>query len=125
MDTVATAVQHGVFAQSASAQAKVAGGAGKAPVAALARGRLPACIIDRDKQPFTLPITAMMQPGQPLYDMVADVVLPAEHSGNLFNAVEMKSLFARQTARPANQTAELLWSILILERWLAVRGLQL
>lgn len=75
--------------------------------------------MDRDKQPFTLPITAMIQPGQPLYDMVGDVVLSAERSGNLFNAVEVKSLFARQTARPANQTAELLWSILILERWLA------
>ncbi|MEV6138200.1 asparagine synthase (glutamine-hydrolyzing) [Nocardia sp. NPDC051990] len=113
------------FASQLPARAKTAGGTGKAPVAAVARGRLPACIVDRDKQPFTLPITAMMRPGQPLYDMVGDIVLPVERSGNLFNAVEVKSLFARQTARPANQTAQLLWSILILERWLAVRGLQL
>ncbi|RJO73390.1 hypothetical protein D5S18_19355 [Nocardia panacis] len=97
----------------------------KAPVAAVARGMLPDSIIDRDKQPFTLPITAMMAQGQPLHDMVGDLVLPAAHCGNLFNAVHVKSLFERQTSRPTNQTAELLWSILILERWLAVRGLRL
>ncbi|WP_194838547.1 asparagine synthase (glutamine-hydrolyzing) [Nocardia sp. XZ_19_369] len=113
------------FAHQLPASAKIGDGRGKAPVTDLGRGVLPQSIIDRPKQPFTLPITAMMRPGQPLHEMVGDVVLAAHRCKDLFDPLMVKESFARHSDAPNDQDAQLLWSILILETWLSVRGLTL
>lgn len=114
------------LAHSLPAAAKIGAGSGKAPVAGAARTTIPAAVIERPKQPFTLPIAAMMVPGQPLYDLVGDTVLAGSlRSGHVFEQASLRELFTAQTQQPAAQPAELLWSVLVLERWLAVRGLKL
>ncbi|WP_433717187.1 asparagine synthase (glutamine-hydrolyzing) (plasmid) [Nocardia sp. CA-084685] len=114
------------FAHQLPAHLKLADGIGKAPVAAAAKTVIPQRIIDRPKQPFTLPVHAMMVPGQPLYDMVGDIVLPLTHTSGLFDPVVVKALFTQQGSHtPTAGTANLLWSILILELWLDIGGLHL
>ncbi|WP_280423129.1 asparagine synthase (glutamine-hydrolyzing) [Nocardia carnea] len=114
------------FAHQLPAHLKIAGGVGKAPIAAAAAGLIPDRIINRTKQPFTLPIAAMMRPGQPLFDMVGDIVLPMRRSANILDAITVKTLFNQQASGATEPGApSILWSILILEMWLAVRGLTL
>lgn len=114
------------FAHHLPAHLKIADGIGKAPVASAARSVIPRHIIDRPKQPFTLPIAAMMTPGQPLFDMVGDIALPVQRTAALLDPVAVKSLFAQQASGTAGpDTAALLWSILILEMWLATHRLTL
>jgi hypothetical protein len=58
--------------------------------------------------------------------MVGDVVLtPRAQCGSLLEWQDLKRVFERQTAEPTAGNAHLLWSILILELWLATHGLRL
>ncbi|MGW2644084.1 asparagine synthase (glutamine-hydrolyzing) [Streptomyces sp. NPDC001393] len=114
------------FAHALPATLKVAGGTVKAPVALAARRWLPAGIIERPKQPFTLPIAAMIQPGEALYDLIGDTLLgPDPRCGALFRREVVQDLFQLQTESPHADAAETLWSLLVLETWLSVRGLTL
>ncbi|MFH8759058.1 asparagine synthase (glutamine-hydrolyzing) [Streptomyces atroolivaceus] len=83
-----------------------------------ADGLLPHSVLNRPKQPFTLPITAMLAPGQRLWAMARDVLSPQalRADGRLrYEAVD--ALFAEQTARPSDQVSLALWALMSHQMW--------
>ncbi|MFC5724216.1 asparagine synthase (glutamine-hydrolyzing) [Streptomyces gamaensis] len=107
------------LAHALPADVKVAGDTVKAPVAEAARRWVPARIVDRPKQPFTLPIAAMIRPGEALHDMIGDLLLaPGARCHDYVRQDAVRELFHLQTQSPGAHTAEALWSLLVLESWL-------
>lgn len=114
------------FAHALPTALKVVGDQVKAPVARAARRWVPASVVNRPKQPFTLPIVAMIRPGEALYDLIGDVLLgPSPVTGDLFRREVVADLFRMQTETPGAHTADCLWSLLMLELWLSSRDLTL
>ncbi|NKI40902.1 asparagine synthase (glutamine-hydrolyzing) [Streptomyces physcomitrii] len=112
------------FAHALPEEVKVAGDTVKAPLAEAARRWVPRSVLDRPKQPFTLPVTAMIKPGEALYDMIGDLLLAPTARCHAFVRPEaLRELLALQTESPGAHAAEALWSVLMLETWLAARGL--
>ncbi|MGW0698521.1 asparagine synthase-related protein [Streptomyces sp. NPDC002867] len=80
--------------------------------------------LERPKQPFTLPIVAMIKPGEALYDMFGDILLgPGARCRDYFRQDTVRDLFRLQTESPGAHAAEPLWSLLMLETWLSARNL--
>lgn len=98
---------------------RIGGGQVKRALYAAARGLLPESVTNRAKQPFTLPVTAMLAPGWPLWeyarDMLADDRL--RPAGRLDPAA-VRDLFTRQATRPDDTTALTIWALLVYEVWL-------
>ncbi|MFF6995117.1 asparagine synthase (glutamine-hydrolyzing) [Streptomyces sp. NPDC008313] len=114
------------LAHALPAGVKVVGDTVKAPVAEAARRWVPASVVNRPKQPFTLPIAAMIRPGEALYDMIGDLLLrPGARSRDYVRQDTVRDLFRLQTESPGAHAAEPLWSLLMLETWLAARHLTL
>jgi asparagine synthase (glutamine-hydrolysing) len=81
--------------------------------------RLPESILRRRKQPFTLPIAAMIRTGEPLYDFIAEVLdATTIRRRGIFNPTTVASLLRRQREMPDGPTALTLWSLMILELWM-------
>ncbi|PIR11342.1 MAG: asparagine synthase (glutamine-hydrolyzing) [Gammaproteobacteria bacterium CG11_big_fil_rev_8_21_14_0_20_46_22] len=83
-----------------------------------ARDKLPKSIIERPKQPFTLPIVAMMKPGFVLFDIMQST-LTSQVFGNrgLFNQASIMKLIKDQVRHESADTANMLWSVMVLELW--------
>ncbi|MEU7998859.1 asparagine synthase (glutamine-hydrolyzing) [Micromonospora sp. NPDC049060] len=114
------------FAHALPTSLKVVGDQVKAPVAQAARRWVPASVINRPKQPFTLPIAAMIRPGEALYDLIGDVLLgPDPRCGGLLRREAVADLLRMQTENPGAHSADCLWSLLMLELWLSSRNLTL
>ncbi|MEV5593690.1 asparagine synthase (glutamine-hydrolyzing) [Streptomyces sp. NPDC052496] len=112
------------LAHALPAHVKVAGDTVKAPVARAAARWVPRSVINRPKQPFTLPVTAMIKPGEALYDMIGDLLLgPGARCHAYVRRQAVHDLFRTQTETPAAHAAESLWSLLMLETWLTARQL--
>lgn len=112
------------LAHATPAHVKVAGDTVKAPVAEAARRWVPRSVVERPKQPFTLPVTAMIRPGEALYDMIGDLLLgPGARCRDYLRQDTVRDVFRTQTESPARHAAELLWSLLVLETWLRARSL--
>lgn len=112
------------LAHALPAHIKVAGDTVKAPVAEAARRWVPQSVVNRPKQPFTLPITAMIKPGEALYDMIGDLLLgPGARCRDYIRRDAVHDLFRTQTESPTAHAAGLLWSLLMLETWLSARSL--
>jgi asparagine synthase (glutamine-hydrolysing) len=113
------------FAHALPATLKVVGDTVKAPVAHAARRWIPRSVVNRPKQPFTLPIAAMIRPGEALHDMVGDLLLTtAPRCGAFVRRDAVRELFDLQSSSPHPRAAEALWSLLVLETWLAARDLK-
>ncbi|MET8852830.1 asparagine synthase (glutamine-hydrolyzing) [Amycolatopsis sp. NPDC004625] len=83
-----------------------------------ARGLVPASVLDRPKQPFTLPITAMLVPGQPLHGYARDLLTgPSLAHGGQLDPQAVAGLFDAQAARPNDESALAIWSLLIHRIW--------
>ncbi|MFF2885894.1 asparagine synthase (glutamine-hydrolyzing) [Paenibacillus sp. NPDC057967] len=84
-----------------------------------AEGQLPDAILNRKKQPFTLPIDAMMRKGLPLYETV-ERVLDGEtlRRHNLFSPAAVERLLRKQETQPDGKTALTLWSLVIFQLWI-------
>lgn len=83
-----------------------------------ADGLLPASVLNRPKQPFTLPITAMLAPGQRLWSMARDVLSPQalRADGRLrYEAVD--ALFTEQSVRPSDEVSLALWALMSHQMW--------
>ena len=112
------------FAHALPAELKVVDGRVKAPVTEAARPWLPSSVVERPKQPFTLPITAMIRPGEALHQLIGDVLLASgRRCADLIEQREIEELFRLQSAEPTAWAAEALWSVLMAELWLSARGL--
>ncbi|MEW2404474.1 asparagine synthase (glutamine-hydrolyzing) [Streptomyces sp. NPDC046862] len=99
---------------------------GKRVLYAAGAGLLPASVLSRPKQPFTLPLTAMLAPGGPLVDVVCELLSPARlaRDGRL-RPDRVQALLARQFERPSDRDALTLWALAVHELWTeVVRGLR-
>ncbi|MFJ7960954.1 asparagine synthase (glutamine-hydrolyzing) [Streptomyces sp. NPDC096319] len=82
---------------------------------------LPASVLRRPKQPFTLPVAAMLAPGGPLLDLVREMLSPARLVlGGKIRADRAAKLLARHLEHPTPQAALTLWSLAVHELWTEV-----
>lgn len=85
------------------------------------RELLPATVLNRPKQPFTLPLAAMLSSDSPLMDTVKELLSPARlaRDGRL-RPDRVQALLARHAARPSDSDALALWAIAVHELWAEV-----
>ncbi|MFJ3969578.1 asparagine synthase (glutamine-hydrolyzing) [Streptomyces parvus] len=107
------------FAASLPDQHRTVPGVGvKRALYRAADGLLPASVLNRPKQPFTLPITAMLAPGQRLWAMARDVLSPqAVRADGRLRYEVVDALFAEQEARPSDGTSLALWALMSHQMW--------
>ncbi|WP_328603386.1 asparagine synthase (glutamine-hydrolyzing) [Amycolatopsis sp. NBC_00345] len=99
---------------------RVRGGEVKRALYAAAAGLLPDSVLRRPKQPFTLPVAAMLVPGQPLWEFARDLLTAAElRSDGQLDPVAVDALFATQADRPGPAAALALWALLVHQVWRA------
>lgn len=85
---------------------------------AAADGLLPRSILTRPKQPFTLPIEAMLAPGQALWTCARDTLSTSTllADGRL-RADAVQQLFRVQAERPSKQASLAIWSLMVHQLW--------
>ncbi|HEX2051351.1 MAG TPA: asparagine synthase (glutamine-hydrolyzing) [Actinomycetota bacterium] len=111
------------FSRTLAPELKIAGGRVKRTLYAAASGYLPHSVLHRPKQPFTLPIAAMLSRGHALYDFAADVLSPINlRSHGLFDAGAVEVLVKRQGEQPTAEGALAVWALMIFELWLHQYG---
>lgn len=101
-----------------SDRSRIHAGAVKRALYDAARGVLPASVLAREKQPFTLPIAAMLAPGWPLWEYARDLLAPQRlrRAGEI-DPRTVDALFTAQADRPDNTTALTLWALLVHAIW--------
>jgi asparagine synthase (glutamine-hydrolysing) len=83
-----------------------------------AQGHVPTSVLTRPKQPFTLPINAMLHRGSPLMAYAEDMLHPARiNRRGLLDGRAVRRLLATQLERPSDAVAMAIWSLLIFETW--------
>ncbi|MGW7409784.1 asparagine synthase (glutamine-hydrolyzing) [Streptomyces sp. NPDC054833] len=97
---------------------RIQGSQVKRTLYAAAAGLLPERVLSRPKQPFTLPVTAMLRPGTTLWEYARDLLAPdrTAAAGRL-NGRAVDALFTAQGERPDDTTALALWALLVHEVW--------
>jgi asparagine synthase (glutamine-hydrolysing) len=107
------------FAQSVPPDLRIRGDKVKRVLYRAAEGLVPASVLSRPKQPFTLPIMAMLQPGQPLFDHAREVLAAANLRRHaMLEPSAVSRLLREQAVRPSDRAALAIWSLLIFELWL-------
>lgn len=97
---------------------RIDGGQVKRTLYAAARGLLPDSVLDRPKQPFTLPVTAMLTPGTALWEHARDLLTPARLAADgRLDGSAVDALFDVQAHRPDDTTSSTLWALLVHEVW--------
>ncbi|PRH79884.1 asparagine synthetase B, partial [Streptomyces solincola] len=97
---------------------RIGGGQVKRTLYAAAGGLLPQSVLSRPKQPFTLPVTAMLRPGAPLWEYARDLLAPADlAAGGRLDGRAVEGLFAAQAERPDDTAALALWALLVHRVW--------
>ncbi|NRA86236.1 MAG: asparagine synthase (glutamine-hydrolyzing) [Rhizobiales bacterium] len=83
------------------------------------RGLVPNSILNRSKQPFTLPVATMIQPGQKLFDYIYSLLTSQIFKErDLFRSDAIEGLFNDLAKGPNSAVANTLWTLAILEIWL-------
>ncbi|MFD4558418.1 asparagine synthase (glutamine-hydrolyzing) [Streptomyces sp. NPDC058469] len=91
---------------------------GKRALYAASAGVVPAAITARPKQPFTLPVAAMLGQGGPLHGYVREVLAADElRTGGLLDPHAVTALLDRHTTRPGNTTALAIWALTVFQLW--------
>lgn len=79
---------------------------------------VPSSVLDRPKQPFTLPITAMLAPGRPLWNTARDALAgDTLRADGRIRPQTVDRLFAEQAERPNDQASLALWSLMSHQLW--------
>ncbi|MEK9523759.1 asparagine synthase (glutamine-hydrolyzing) [Streptomyces sp. NPDC087908] len=82
---------------------------------------LPPAVLRRPKQPFTLPLSAMLAPGGPLLETVRELLSPARLVlGGKVRADRVQRLLTRHGERPSHHDAQALWALAVHELWTEV-----
>ncbi|MGY2061867.1 hypothetical protein ACW9HQ_43910, partial [Nocardia gipuzkoensis] len=69
-------------------------------------------------QPFTLPITAMLAPGQPLWEFARDTLSANRlRATDQLDAAAVDGLFTRQAGQPDDVASLTIWSLMVYEVW--------
>jgi asparagine synthase (glutamine-hydrolysing) len=85
---------------------------------AAAGGLLPQEVLNRPKQPFTLPVTAMLTPGSALWEYARDMLHPQRlRAAGQLEPTAVDALFNAQAERPDDTTALTLWALMVHEVW--------
>lgn len=111
------------FGQALAPHLRIRGDDVKRVLYRAAEGLLPAAVLARPKQPFTLPIAAMLQPGQALFEYaheVLETVNLRRHA--MLEPAAVRRLLREQAVRPSERAALAIWSLLIFELWLEQFG---
>ncbi|MFE1343368.1 asparagine synthase (glutamine-hydrolyzing) [Streptomyces sp. NPDC058757] len=97
---------------------RIQGGQVKRTLYAAAAGLLPERVLGRPKQPFTLPVTAMLRPGTSLWELARDLLATGRlgERGQVDGAA-VEALFTAQAERPDDGAALALWALLAYEVW--------
>jgi asparagine synthase (glutamine-hydrolysing) len=99
-------------------QLRIRDGQVKRTLHAAAAGLLPDAVLRRPKQPFTLPITAMLAPGWPLWELARDALAPqALRAAGQLDPGAVQRLFTRQATRPDDTVALTIWALLVYRLW--------
>jgi asparagine synthase (glutamine-hydrolysing) len=99
---------------------------GKRALYEAGRGLVPPAVLNRPKQPFTLPLTAMLTPEGPLLEPVRELLAPSRlaRSGQV-RPERVQALLARHREHPTHQDALTLWALAVHELWIeVVQGLR-
>ncbi|MGR6975103.1 asparagine synthase (glutamine-hydrolyzing) [Streptomyces cynarae] len=97
---------------------RVQGGQVKRTLYAAAAGLLPDRVLSRPKQPFTLPVTAMLRPGTSLWEYARDLLAPGRTAAaGRLDGRGVDALFTAQAERPDDTVALALWALLVHEVW--------
>lgn len=97
---------------------RVRGGHGKRALYAAARPMLPRSVLERPKQPFTLPIAAMLRAGAPLMAFARDALAPSALARQgLLDPLAVRHLVDAHLARPTGERALALWALLVFQTW--------
>ncbi|OLB81958.1 MAG: asparagine synthetase B [Actinobacteria bacterium 13_2_20CM_2_71_6] len=106
------------LARSLPTPLKVGGGKVKRALYAAADGHLPGSVLNRPKQPFTLPITAMLHDRAPMTAFARDLLSPDRlRADGLLDPVAVTGLIDRQVREPSDTTALAVWSLLVHQLW--------
>jgi asparagine synthase (glutamine-hydrolysing) len=99
-------------------RSRIHGGAVKRALYGAAGGVLPDAVLNREKQPFTLPIAAMLTPGWPIWDFAQDLLATdrLRRTGQI-DPRAVRNLFAEQATRPDATTSLAIWALLVYELW--------
>ncbi|MGW3359682.1 asparagine synthase (glutamine-hydrolyzing) [Streptomyces bungoensis] len=97
---------------------RIQGGQVKRTLYAAAAGLLPDGVLSRPKQPFTLPVTAMLRPGTALWEYARDLLAPGRTAAaGRLDGRAVDALFAAQAERPDDTASLALWALLVHEVW--------
>lgn len=106
------------FANALSDDLRIHQGEVKRAVYAAGAGLVPDSVLTRAKQPFTLPVPAMLRDGQPLFAYAAERLSDAPGLYDMLDRRAVRDLLAGQRERPTGPAAKALWAIVILAEWL-------
>jgi asparagine synthase (glutamine-hydrolysing) len=102
---------------------RISGDQVKRTLYASCAGLLPASVLGRPKQPFTLPIAAMLAPGWPLWDFAQDLLASTRlRAAGQVKPHAVRALFAAQASRPDSATALTIWALSLYELWCEESG---
>ncbi|MEU9438262.1 asparagine synthase (glutamine-hydrolyzing) [Streptomyces sp. NPDC048252] len=83
-----------------------------------AAGLVPDGVHRRAKQPFTLPVTAMLAPATPLWEFARDVLAASRlRPAGRLDPRAVDALFENQALRPDDTTALTIWALMTYEVW--------
>ena len=106
------------FAAQSPDRLKISAGRVKRVVYEAAAGLVPPAIMNRKKQPFTLPIVAMLAPGQPIFELIRDILTSSRcRQRGIFRGEAVLDLLRRQVESPESGTANALWCLGVIEVW--------
>lgn len=106
------------FGRALKNEAKIAAGQVKRAVYGAAEGILPSSVLQRRKQPFTLPVELFLTPGQPLFELFRDLLTSEKlKRRGVWNTEYLDELLARQAGSSSRDVASALWLAAVTEMW--------
>ena len=113
------------FSRRLSSTQKINDGGVKRILYRAARGLVPDSILRRAKQPFTLPVAAMLTQGQPLFAYARDMLSPSVvQRRGFFKPSAVDALLQQHAQNPSNETGLAVWSLVVLEAFMSENGLR-
>lgn len=106
------------FARKLPLEHRLSDGKSKRVVYEAARGIIPQSVMDRKKQPFTLPVVAMIKKGTKLFDFMAYVFTDRVfRERGYFDPDHIMEFLEQQSESPRADVANMLWSVMAFELW--------
>lgn len=113
------------FARRLASEQKINAAGVKQVLYRAAVGLVPEAILRRPKQPFTLPVAAMLAQGQPLYNFARELLDPVVvRQRGFFKPQVVEDLLRHHGRQPEPATGLAVWSLLMLEAFLTANGLR-